>query len=389
MHKTAQQDLTEARFTLLGGPFYRLGSGLGLIRHGTNTFALGLALGLFLWSVLMLLGLAQGKASALFSLSLISGHARLLLVIPLFFLCESVFDPRCAEFVHSVLRSCVVPQESLPAMDTLIDKIRRCKDSWLPDAACLAAAILLSRAASQLNLFGVTATYDPNLGSATTLAGIWYWHICLTLFRFLLLRWAWRLCLWCYFLWCVSRLPLHLVPTHPDRCAGMGYLEVVHTHFTPLILAISIIQCASFAEEIAAGRLAFEAIYPALALTLIIDVTLFLGPLFIFSAKLWASRVQGLNEYMDFATDYVDSFDKKWLRARAVAGESLLGTSDLQSLADLGNSVEVINEMAWVPISKRILTYVAVAALLPVLPLFLFKYPAYEIAEKIFEHLLR
>src|SRR5206468_369942 len=101
-----------------------------------------------------------------------------------------------------------------------------------------------------------------------------------------LLRWLWRLALWCYFLWRVSRLELRLVPTHPDRAGGLGYLEFVHTGFAPLILALSAVQSASLAQDIVWGRMTFDAIYPSVAFVLIADAVLFLGPLYIFSRKL-------------------------------------------------------------------------------------------------------
>jgi len=73
-------------FSLLGGPLHRLGCRLGLVRGGTNTVALGLALGALLWTVLVALALIEGVGHRLFSLSVIGAHVRLLVVIPLFFL---------------------------------------------------------------------------------------------------------------------------------------------------------------------------------------------------------------------------------------------------------------------------------------------------------------
>ena len=114
-------EIMEARgnfeeFSLLGGPLHRLGIRLGLVRGGTNTVALGLALGLFLWSVLLAFAFFEGVSDKLFSLSVIGGHVRLLLVIPLFFLCESLLDTRLRVFVSVIVRSGVVPKNALPAL---------------------------------------------------------------------------------------------------------------------------------------------------------------------------------------------------------------------------------------------------------------------------------
>ena len=81
-------------FSLLGGPLHRLGCRLGLVREETNTILLGLAPGLLTWGVLVLLTLLQGVGAKVFSLSVIGGHVRLLVVIPLFFICETAFGSR-------------------------------------------------------------------------------------------------------------------------------------------------------------------------------------------------------------------------------------------------------------------------------------------------------
>jgi hypothetical protein len=200
-------------------------------------------------------------------------------------------------------------------------------------------------------------------------------------------RWLLRIGLWWYFLWRVARLDLHLVPTHPDGAAGSGYLEVVHTHFTPLILAISAVQAASFAEEISAGTMTFDAIYPELALVLALDAVLFIGPLHVFVAKLWACRVKGMSDYMEFAAQYVNHFDRKWLGKDDAPGEPLLGTPDLQSLADLANGINIVRNMRWIAVSPPLLINFAIVALLPMLPLFLFKYPMAELAMKLLTRL--
>ncbi len=365
-----------------------MGCRLSLVRGGTHTIRLGLALGVIPWLILMALVLIEGAGHQIFSPSVIGVHARLLLAIPLFFLCESLLDPRVAMFVRTLVRSEVVPPHARPALEPEIARINRWKDSWVPDAASLLAAVVLSVFASQLHIAGTTAAYDPSRAATEMMmAGQWYLIVCLTLFRFLMIRWLWRLGLWCFFLWRVSRLDLQLMPTHPDGTAGLGYLEVVHAHFTPLILAISVVQAAMLAEELSIGTTSFEAIYPAFALVLAVVAVLFLGPLFIFTPKLLACRVKGLSDYMVFGSGYVNGFNSKWLGAADPDREPLLGTADLQSLADLGNSISVVRNMRIVPISLLLLKDYALAALLPFLPLLLFKYPVADLAEKFFARL--
>jgi hypothetical protein len=193
-----------------------------------------------------------------------------------------------------------------------------------------------------------------------------------------------RLALRCFFLRRVSRLELRLVPTHPDRAGGLGYLELVHTEFIPLVLAISATQSASLAQHIASGRMTFDSIYPGVAFILLADAVLFIGPVCIFSRKLWACKIKGLSDYSALAERYVNEFDRKWLSADPALGEPLLGTADIQSLADLSNSVSIVRDMRLVPVSPSMLMYLAAAALLPLLPLVLFKYPMADLLAKFF-----
>jgi len=113
-------------FSLLGGPLHRLGCRLGLVRDGTNTTALGLVLGAFPWIVLVALALVEGLGHVLFSIEGVGAHVRLLVAIPLLFVCEAFIDPRFTAFVHGIVRSQVVPATVRPALEAeIVGRFRR------------------------------------------------------------------------------------------------------------------------------------------------------------------------------------------------------------------------------------------------------------------------
>ena len=70
-----------------------------------------------------------------------------------------------------------------------------------------------------------------------------------------------------------------------------------------------------------------------------------LAPLLVFTPHLARIKRIGLLEYGGFAQRYVREFDQKWLRGEAPADEPLVGSGDIQSLADLGNSFEIVKGM--------------------------------------------
>jgi uncharacterized membrane protein YfbV (UPF0208 family) len=161
----------------------------------------------------------------------------------------------------------------------------------------------------------------------------------------------------------------------------------VHERFTPLVAALSVLECAALAESISTGTLAVTAVYPTLALLLLLDGVLFLGPLAVFTDKLWAGRTKGVGLYNALAARYVKEFEAKWFDA-ASPNQPLLGTPDLQSLADLAHSVSTVKGMRWITIGPRLLTFMTVALVGPLMPLFLFRYPLAELAQRFFSKLV-
>ncbi len=79
------------------------------------------------------------------------------------------------------------------------------------------------------------------------------------------------------------------------------------------------------------------------------------------------------------AERYVREFDAKWLRGGAPADEPFVGSGDIQSLADLVNSYEVVQTMRIAPVTKENFLQLVVATLAPLVPLVLTMMPLEEL----------
>jgi hypothetical protein len=112
-------------------------------------------------------------------------------------------------------------------------------------------------------------------------------------------------------------------------------------------------------------------------------VFVILGPMLVFGPKLAAAKRAGLREYGTLAQRYVREFGGKWIRGGAPSDEPLVGTADIQSLADLGNSFDVVRGMRWVPFTGQTVLQLAVATLLPVLPLTLTMFSLQELLARL------
>jgi hypothetical protein len=165
-------------------------------------------------------------------------------------------------------------------------------------------------------------------------------------------------------------------------------LEVAQLQLAPLAFAMSAILAASFAREVAEGGANFEAIFPAIVLVVAIEVALFLAPVFLFAVRLSDARARGLERYGVFGAQYVREFRDKWLSGPAAGREPMLGTSDIQTLADLFNSASIVHRMRLAPFSYRSLVWFALAALAPMLPLLFLEYTPTTLATQIFQSAL-
>ena len=87
----------------------------------------------------------------------------------------------------------------------------------------------------------------------------------------------------------------------------------------------------------------------------------------------WSRRLAGSRAGMADASREVVS-------RRSVGDEELLGTGDIQSLADLANSFSVVQEMRLVPFGWRDVTRLAAIAAVPFLPLLLTVFSLDEVA---------
>jgi hypothetical protein len=214
-----------------------------------------------------------------------------------------------------------------------------------------------------------------------SLAGVWYQFIAVPLLQFFMFRWLWRLVIWTLFLHDLSRLDLRLVPTHPDRAAGLGFLGGAHLSLAIFPFAFSCVLSANIAFQIAFEGVAIESFRLLFVVYLVTMVLLILGPLLIFTPQLARIRRSGMREYSLLANAYNRAFHQKWVSGPPPADEPLLGSADIQSLADLGNSFGMIRDMKIFPFSQQQIVQIVIVATLPGLPLIFLVMPVGELLQ--------
>jgi hypothetical protein len=158
-----------------------------------------------------------------------------------------------------------------------------------------------------------------------TLPGYWYEFVSIPVAQFILFRWYTRLVIWFWLLWRVSRLNLRLVPTHPDRRGGIGFLGETVYAFAPVLFAQSAVLAGVIANRILYEGQNLMSFKVSILGLMGFFVLVILVPLTVFSPHLFRARLRGLSEYGMLAMSYVKNFDEKWVHGGA-KDEAILGT---------------------------------------------------------------
>jgi len=212
--------------------------------------------------------------------------------------------------------------------------------------------------------------------------------VAVPLLQFMFYRWIWRLIIWTGFLRDMSRLNLRLTVSHPDQAAGLSFLGATQISFGLFAFGMSSILSASTAFLIVFQGADIEAFKIPFVVYLVIVNLVFLGPLLVFVPLLARTRRLGLREFSALANRYDSAFIDKWVRGKAPADEPLLGTGDIQSLADLGNSFIFARQMKPIPFNLQNIIQMSVIAAAPMLPLLPLVMPIADILKLISKALL-
>jgi hypothetical protein len=375
---------------VLGGPLFRLflrahlsDNELQLVRRRAVVIAL------FAWLPLLLLSTLErhlfGGGLAVPFIMDVEVHVRFLVAVPLLIAAELMAHRRIPSAVRQFLERRLIPEDAMPRFDAAVASSFRLRNSVLAEVILIVFVYgvgILIVWRQYLALDATTWYATPTAaGAHLSVAGMWYGYVSLPIFQFLLCRWYFRLGIWAYFLWQVSRIKLDLIPAHPDRNAGLGFLTGTYCAFGLLAAAHGALVAGQIANRIFFLGATLPEFKMQIAALVVIVLCIVFAPLLVFAPQLERAQRTASREYGVLAERYVREFDRKWLRGGAPADESLLGSIDIQSLADLTNSLEVVRTMRITLITADGVIRLAVAVLLPIAPLALTMMPLEELVK--------
>jgi hypothetical protein len=381
-----------------GGLLYRLWRGARLSGDALElAHRRVLVMVLLTWLPLLLLSIAEGNAwggtGAVTFLQDIETHVRLLFALPLFLVAEVRVHRVLPEIVGLFVERGLIPDGARSQFDAAIASAMRLRDSVTAELLLIAFVYgvgipFLWRDQVALTVDSWFANVQQSGQLHPSLAGWWAGLVSLPVLQFLIVRWGFRLVIWARLLWQVSRIPLNLEPTHPDGTAGLHFLARTSRAYNFVILAFGSTLAGVIANGIFYEGAKLLDLQLEIVGTVVLVLAVVLGPLLAFTPQLRAARRRGIEEYGTLGQQYAREFNLRWIRSGPHSGDLLLGSSDIQSLADMHNGYQMIDGIRLTPFGMKSVTYVAATILLPIAPLLLTTFSVEQLVERVLKVLL-
>lgn len=388
---SSESSPTRARFSLVvGGPFHSLLTRLGAMGpDGLPVPWTAVALAAFAWSVPAIAVVAEailGRDDDVWVyLTDATVLARFLVAVSVLVATERYADGRFEILIREFRATRIVADEHDHEFIEALEGADRRSSSALAEALIGVLAFAASGWGTRVAASLAVGGWEGSLVDGEVVlswAGLASSLVSGPLFFFLLLRWGWRFVVWTLLLFRLSRLPLDLIPLHPDRCGGLGFLSLYPSIFTGFVFALSSVVAVTVLKELRFVDLSTSQIQSMLGLWLGTVALLFLGPVAVFVPLLRRAREQALIDYGRLAHQQLHAFRRRWLDAGR-SGEELLGCADPSSASDLNAIVNTAQEMRVYPIDHFAIVQLAAAAGLPLLAVALTRIPLRELVGKL------
>ena len=305
-------------------------------------------------------------------------QVRCLVAIPLLVLAEGVAHGLTTRLIPHFVRSGLVSEHDRPRFREILLGIATLRDRTLPWVVILGAVVAW-------RALGPTETHElvwAGEGAAPTSLGFggwWFSWVARPLFTVLLLGWLWRLLLLCVLFRRIGRLDLALVPTHPDRAGGLGFLESMPNAFSPVVFAISAVLASRWAHDVLYHGVHVAALRPQMIALVVLALLLFLAPLLLWVGPLAAAKRRALLDYGALVGQHGRLVRGRWILRLPPEDDALLDAPEIGPVADTVTLYEAVKKMRAAPIGRSSLLVIALAAGLPMLPVLAIEIPLREL----------
>ena len=293
-------------------------------------------------------------------------HVRCLVAIPLLILGEATLHRAAQRYIAQFISSGLIDEANRPAFEAVLRTVRRWRDAALPWLLMIGAALawtFVSRATTQ----GDELSWALEENRALGFGGVWFVCVVRPLFVVLLLGWLWRIALLVLLFARLGRFNLSLVPSHPDRLGGLGFLEKLPAAFALVSLALSATIASRWAHEVVYHQQSVMALKLPAAMFVVVWSLLLLAPFVPLMPVLLAAKHAALPNYAAMVAEQGRLVRRRWIDGTAKAEGPLLEPDGVGVIADAATMYSAVLSMRILPIGKASLGAILVPVVAPML----------------------
>jgi hypothetical protein len=357
-------------------------TGLGLVRRAVFWSMLGW-LPIALWAVVMQRAWPGAAVEPL--LAHFGVHARLLVAVPLLILAEGPANALTARLLAHFASSGVVPAGERHAFNAAVVHAVRLRDSTLPWVVIVGLVLTFVTLTQWLGHEHETS-WDGVDGAG--FGALWFLTVGRAIYLTLVLAWVWRLVLLTTLLWRLARLDLALVPTHPDRAGGLGFLAPLPLAFAPLALAVGTVMASRWAHDAVYHGLTLVSLRAEMIAFVVACVVVLGLPLLALAGPLKRAKKQALLDYGVLVGRHGRLVHERWIEGRSVGPAALLEAPELGPVADTAALYESVERMRMLPASLGAMAPVALAAALPLMAVLALQMPVKDLVLRLLKAVL-
>jgi hypothetical protein len=312
-------------------------------------------------------------------------HVRFLVAVPLLIIGEGMAHRLTTKLIPYFLTSGLVQDQQREAFREIVQGIIRLRNStfpWICIAAIILAWLVFEPPHSEEHEL-VWANVDRSAPFDLGFGAWWMVYVARPIFLALLTAWLWRLILLFLLLKRIAALDLAIVPTHPDRAGGLGFIEKLPAAFSLFAFAVSAVLASRLAHDVVYHGVHVQSLKLLVGVFVIVLVVLCLAPLTVFIPKLAAAKRQALLEYGGLVGQHGRLVRGRWILGEPVDEHPLLQAPEIGPVADTLSLYESVVKMRPAPIGKVALLTIALPAALPMLALFAIEVPIKDLLLKI------
>ena len=365
---------------------YRLQRRIGLIpAEGPGIARRALFWSLFAWLPIALWAWSTGRALPPGGgeplLAHFGIHVRFLVAVPLLIFAEAPVHGLFRGLLPYFARSKLMPETELPRFRAALTDIARLRNATLPWVAILAVMIAVITFSDVLHDSHEIAWAVDGEGISRRLGfgTLWFLYVGRPIYLTILLSWLWRVVLLILLFRRIAKLNLSIVPTHPDRAGGLGFLGRFPKAFLLVALAVSAVLASRWAHDVVYHGVTVQSLRMPMIALVILLVVLFTSPAFMFIGPLIRAKKQALLDYGALIGGHGRLVHRRWIEEREVKDDGILSAPELGPVADTISLYEAVKRMRMVPVDKSSLIPLVFAAGLPMIVVMAIQFPVGQI----------